>query len=80
MSETNNEITLESVEGRILSSLFHHNNFPAYDFQIADRINTPDIPEEEFSKLVKEGLVVKTSSYSLTKKGLLKVQELSKLV
>ncbi len=73
------DITLESVEGRILSSLFHHNNFPAYDFQIASRINSEDIPEKEFNALIAAGLIEKTSSYKLTNKGLQRVMDLTNI-
>lgn len=79
MSDTKPEIALESLSGRILSSLFHHNNFPAYDFQIANRLNASAIPEKEFSELLDAGLIEKTSSYKLTSKGLLTIQELSNL-
>jgi hypothetical protein len=72
-------ITLESVEGRILSSLFHHNNFPAYDFQIASRINSDEIPEKEFNSLMEAGLIEKTSSYKLSNKGLQKVKDLTNI-
>ena len=77
MSKKNQEIAPGSVEGRILSSLFHHNNFPAYDFQITSRINSGDIPEAELQYLAEEGYIERSCTYVLTNKGLKKAKEFS---